>query len=66
MNTVAFPLPDGTSIDVPLGMPYEQAEALAKKARPDAFKGKQESGFFANVKGGYRDLMANNALGIGA
>jgi len=68
MNTVPFSLPDGSSVNVPFGMTFEAAEEYAKRLRPDAYKDStpKKEGFVANLKSGYRDLMANNALGIGA
>lgn len=66
-----YTLPDGSSIRVPSGTPASVAEEWARRDFPELYKAavaptKQKEGFFANVGAGYKDLMANNALGIGA
>ncbi len=65
-----FELPDGSYVQVPETMSFEQADVLARQKFPDAYRGQQqtkpeETGFFANVKGGAKDLIAANKLGIG-
>ena len=66
-----YTLPDGSSIRVPSGTPASVAEEWARRDFPELYKAsvlptKQKEGFFANVGAGYKDLMADNALGIGA
>lgn len=69
MNTVPFDLPDGTSIEVPRTATFEEAEAIGRKVRPDAYKAsmpKPQEGFFANLKAGAKSSLADAALGIGS
>jgi hypothetical protein len=66
-----YTLPDGSSIRVPSGTPASVAEGWARRDFPELYKAatptqKPQEGFFANLKAGAKDLMANNALGIGA
>lgn len=70
MNYVPFRLPDGTYAEVPASMSYDEAEALAKKKFPEAFRNaepeKERSGFFENLKAGTRRAISETGLGIGS
>jgi hypothetical protein len=47
-----FELPDGTFVEVPSDMPFDQADALAKQKYPDAYKGQVQPA----SKGGYNNI----------
>ena len=47
-----FELPDGTFVEVPEDMPFDQADALAKQKYPDAYKGQAQPA----SKGGYNNI----------
>ena len=47
-----FELPDGTFVEVPEDMPFDQADALAKQKYPDAYKGQVQPA----SKGGYNNI----------
>ena len=47
-----FELPDGTFVEVPSDMPFDQADALAKQKYPDAYKSRVQPA----SKGGYNNI----------
>lgn len=47
-----FELPDGTFVEVPSDMPFDQADALAKQKYPDAYKGQVQP----TSKGGWNNV----------
>ena len=59
-----LPLPDGSSLEVPDSMTYNEAMSRAQTAFPDLFKEpgpKPESGGFAAAKAGYQNLKGDIA-----